>query len=156
MHFSLRYLALILCLGSLNALAQASEFDQYLQEKNIINADYKIINASELNNILALLSAEDSKTLPLQIDQNTIIEQLHLDSQQTRLKGLISTPDFAQFEKDLGKKEVLKLIRNNLIQNCDVFFEHEYQRRNPYLIKLSLRSINNSYELEIKAKDCKF
>lgn len=133
----------------------ASEFDQYLQEKQIIDRQYKIQQKTELNEMLSVLSAEDSKTLPLQIDQNTIIEQLNLSADKTILKGLIITPDFAQFEQDLGRKEVLKMIRHNLLNNCAIFFEHEYQRVNPYTVELELSSENNQYEVEIKQKDCK-
>jgi len=67
---------------------------------------------------------------------------------------LIITPDFAQFEQDLGAKEVQKVIKKNVVQNCNIFFEHQYQRQNPYIIKLQLSSEKNSYDLELKQKDC--
>ena len=101
-----------------------------------------------------MLSAEDSKTLPLQIDQNTIIEQLQLTANKTTLKGMITTPDFSQFEKDLGRKEVLKVIRNNLLNNCQIFFEHRYQIVNPYKIELSLSSQTHTYNVDLSQKDC--
>lgn len=134
---------------------QATEFDQYLQSKNIIDERYKIQQAETLNEILSVLSAEDSKTLPLEIDHNTIIEQLNLYADHTDLKGIITTPDFAQFEQDLGHKQVEKLIKKNLVQNCNIFFEHEYQRSNPYSIKLQLSSESKNYVIELKQKDCK-
>ena len=136
------------------ASAQATEFDQYLKEKNIINDQFKIEDKKQLNEILAVLSAEDSKTLPLQIDQNSVIEQLELSANQTRLKGLITTPDFNQLEQDLGKKEVRQVIEKNLLNNCETFFEHEYQRVNPYSIDIQLSSDHDKYHFKISQKDC--
>lgn len=133
---------------------QASEFDEYLQSKNIIDQNFKIQQSQALNELLTVLSAEDSKTLPLEIDHNTIIEQLQLSTDKTELKGMIITPDFAQFEADLGRKEVQKLIMKNLVQNCPIFFEHEYQKKNPYLVEFDLSSEKNHYKLELKQKDC--
>ncbi len=135
---------------------QASEFDQYLQSKQIIDKNYKIIKPDTLNELLAVLSAEDSKTLPLEVDNNTVIEQLGLYANRTELKGLIITPDFTQFEQDLGHKEVKKLIMKNLIQSCNIFYEHHYQQKNPYTVFLKLTSAKNSYNLELKQADCGF
>ncbi|WP_180077435.1 MULTISPECIES: hypothetical protein [unclassified Acinetobacter] len=152
-----KYWALALLVGFSSATfsVHASEFDQYLQEKNIIDSKFKIQKKAELNELLAVLSAEDSRTLPLQIDQNTIIEQLQLSANKTTLKGLITTPDFSQFEKDLGRKEVMKMIRNNLLNNCEIFFEHRYQIENPYKVELSLSSQTQTYKTDISQKDCK-
>ena len=132
----------------------ATEFDQYLQDKKIIDQKFKIKDAKQLNELLEVLSAEDSRTLPLQIDQNTVIEKLQLSSSKTQLKGLIVTPDFEQFEQDLGRSEVQKIIKNNLVQNCDIFFEHQYQRANPYRILIDLSSSKQRYSIELKSKDC--
>ncbi|MDM1324538.1 MULTISPECIES: hypothetical protein [Acinetobacter] len=148
-------LALLVGFSSTTFSVHASEFDQYLQEKNIIDSKFKIQKKAELNELLAVLSAEDSRTLPLQIDQNTIIEQLQLSANKTTLKGLITTPDFSQFEKDLGRKEVMKMIRNNLLNNCEIFFEHRYQIENPYKVELSLSSQTQTYKTDISQKDCK-
>ena len=148
-------LALLAGFSSATFFVHASEFDQYLQEKNIIDSKFKIQKKAELNELLAVLSAEDSRTLPLQIDQNTIIEQLQLSANKTTLKGLITTPDFSQFEKDLGRKEVMKMIRNNLLNNCEIFFEHRYQIENPYKVELSLSSQTQTYKTDISQKDCK-
>src|SRR5690606_22642457 len=152
-----KYWAIALCAGwsSVAIQANASEFDQYLQEKAIIDGKFKIQKKTELNELLAVLSAEDSRTLPLQIDQNTIIEQLHLSANKTTLKGMIITPDFSQFEQDLGRREVTKVIRNNLLKNCDIFFEHRYQIANPYKVELSLSSQTQTYKTDISQKDCK-
>lgn len=145
-----------LCLAStlLSVQAFASEFDQYLQEKKILNSDFQIIDENSLNELLTVLSSEDSKTLPLEIDNNTIIEQLNLSAHQTELKGLIITPDFAQFETDLGNQKVEKIIRDNLLQNCAIFFEHQYQIKNPYQITLDLRSETKTYHMKISQQDC--
>lgn len=147
-------LALLAGFSSAALPVYASEFDQYLQGKGILDSKFKIEKKAELNELLAVLSAEDSKTLPLQIDQNTIIEQLQLTANKTTLKGMITTPDFSQFEKDLGRKEVLKVIRNNLLNNCQIFFEHRYQIVNPYKIELSLSSQTHTYNVDLSQKDC--
>ncbi|NHC04011.1 hypothetical protein G9F31_09535 [Acinetobacter sp. 187] len=136
------------------ATSQATEFDQYLKEKKILNDQYKIEDKKQLNEIPKVLSAEDSKTLPLQIDQNSLIEQLELSANQTILKGSITTPDFNQFEKDLGKKDIRKMIEKNLLNNCDVLFEHEYQRVNPYSIAIELKSDHDQYDFKVTQKDC--
>ncbi|KGT46195.1 MULTISPECIES: hypothetical protein [Acinetobacter] len=149
------FAALGLGLGIISTAIHASEFDQYLQQKQIINSKYKIKKKAELNELLAVLSAEDSKTLPLQIDQNTVIEQLKLTADKTELKGLIITPDFAQFEQDKGTKEVTSLIRKNLLNNCAIFYEHQYQLQNPYKVSLELSSTTQTYDVEITQKDCK-
>ena len=107
------------------------------KEKAFWTASLKLRKA-ELNELLTVLSAEDSKTLPLQIDHNTIIEQLQLTANKTTLKGMITTPDFSQFEKDLGRKEVLKVIRNNLLNNCQIFLNIAI--RSSILIKSNLVS----------------
>lgn len=138
----------------LSAPVLATEFDQYLQDKQIIDHKFKIKNSKQLNDLLTVLSAEDSRTLPLQIDQNTVIEKLHLSSSKTQLTGLIVTPDFEQFERDLGRAEVQNLIKKNLSQNCEIFFEHEYQRANPYRIVLNLSSAQHQYAVELSLRDC--
>ncbi|WP_374665765.1 hypothetical protein [Acinetobacter sp.] len=155
MHLKKIGLCLTALLSSALFQTQASEFDQYLQSKQIIDTNFKIQQPKQLDELLGVLSAEDSKTLPLEIDHNTIIEQLNLSSKKTELKGMIITPDFAQFEEELGTKEVQKLIKKNLLHNCKVFFEHEYQKNNPYIVELSLSSEKNTYELKITQKDCR-
>ncbi len=64
------------------------------KKKILLTANLKFQKKAELNELLAVLSAEDSRTLPLQIDQNTIIEQLQLSANKTTLKGMIITPRF--------------------------------------------------------------
>ena len=153
MHFLKKSLILSLSLF-VTLPALATEFDQYLQQQQILDQNFKIKDSTQLNALLNVLSAEDSRTLPLQIDQNTVIEQLKLKSDMTELKGLIVTPDFAQFERDLGRKEVHEFIQRNLSQNCDIFFEHEYQRVNPYRVVLNLSSQQQQYQVELQREDC--
>lgn len=140
--------------GLLSMSVLATEFDQYLQQQHIIDQKFKIKKSKQLDELLNVLSAEDSRTLPLQIDQNTIIKELQLSSRQTELTGLIITPDFEQFERDLGRAEVQDLIKKNLRQNCDIFFEHEYQRANPYRVVIHMSSSQQKYTVELQAKDC--
>lgn len=153
MHFLKKSLILSLSLF-VTLPALATEFDQYLQQQQILDQNFKIKDSAQLNALLTVLSAEDSRTLPLQIDQNTVIEQLKLKSDMTELKGLIVTPDFAQFERDLGRKEVHEFIQRNLSQNCDIFFEHEYQHVNPYRVVLNLSSQQQQYQVELQREDC--
>jgi hypothetical protein len=145
-----------LCLGSifLSVPVFASEFDQYLQEKKILDAEFKIIDQNALNELLAVLSAEDSKTLPIQVDSNTLIEELQLYHDHTRLKGRITTPDFSQFEKTLSGEEVQKIVWDGLLKNCNILFEHEYQRTNPYKVQLALTSETNQYDVDISQQEC--
>ena len=77
------FTALTLGISFLSSQVNASEFDQYLQQQQIIDSKFKIKKKAELNEMLAVLSAEDSKTLPLQIDHNTIIERLKLTANKT-------------------------------------------------------------------------
>lgn len=148
----------ISCTFALCAIASslyATEFDQFLQQQKIIDQDFKIQDKKQLNEILEVLSAEDSKTLPIKIDQNLIIEQFNLTANKSVIKGLIITPDFTQFELEMGSTEVKKLIQNNIQKNCAIFFEHQYQIANPYKVEFELSSSEKSYELELTQKDCK-
>lgn len=145
-----------LCLALTSLSTAASEFDQYLQEKKIIDAQFKIIDEKALNELLAVLSAEDSRTLPMQVDNNTSIEQLQLLHDRTLLKGRITTPDFNQFEQSSSSEDIQKIIWDNVLKNCDLLFEHQYQRANPYQIQLKLLSETNLYNVDISQQDCKF
>lgn len=157
MRLKFHTLCLTLLFGLNHAHAtpiHATEFDQYLQHKDIIDENFKIKNKKELNELLAGLSAEDSKTLPLQVDQNTVIEQLKMTANQTTLKGLITTPDFNQLEQDLGKKEIKQVILKNLLNNCNILFEHQYQKSNSYRAEIELSSDHDQYQFSINRKDC--
>lgn len=136
--------------------AQGSEFDQYLIEKNILDSQFKIKNKTALNEILLAMSEEDSRTLPYQVDQNMIMEKMTSNAEHIQIEGVITTSDFEQFEKDIGIKAVKDLIKKNSLQNCDLLFEHTFQRVNPYDLNLKLVSSDQFYDIHIKNSECKF
>lgn len=150
---------MMLCLSTIflcaYSQAHATEFDQYLQQQQLIDEKFKIKNLQGLNEILMIMSLEDSRTLPLQIDQNIVIEKLHLQADRTELEGQIITPDFQQFEQQFGQKEVQKILHNKLLNHCDIFFEHGYQRKNRYTVTVKLDSPSQSYLFTVPQRDCK-
>ena len=150
------FLGLICCSASVHLLASPTEFDQYLINKQILNNDFKIKNTQALNEILDVISVEDSRTLPFQVDQNMLMEQYNLRADHVEIQGIITTPDFAQFEQSIGVKEVKQLIKKNTLQSCHLLFEHEFQRKNPYAVKLVLASEKETYQLTIPNTECKF
>lgn len=150
------FLGLICGCFSAHLLASPTEFDQYLIDKQIINHNFKIKNEPALNEILEVISAEDSRTLPIQIDQNMLIEQYQLSADHVDIRGIITTADFSQFEQEIGTKEVKQLIKKSTLQNCHLLFEHEFQRKNPYAVKLTLASEKEIYQLSIQNTECKF
>lgn len=159
----MRLLSLALAIGSLtiantvySADVKGTEFDQYLIEKNILDANFKIKNKIALNEILLAMGEEDSRTLPYQVDQNMIMEKMTSDSEHIHIEGVISTSNFEQFEKDVGIKTVKNLIKNNSLQNCKLLFEHMFQRVNPYDLNLKLASGDQVYDINIKNSECKF
>jgi len=159
----MRLLSLALAIGSLtiantvySADVKGTEFDQYLIEKNILDANFKIKNKIALNEILLAMGEEDSRTLPYQVDQNMIMEKMTSDSEHIHIEGVISTSNFEQFEKDVGIKTVKNLIKNNSLQNCELLFEHMFQRVNPYVLSLKLASSDQVYDINIKNSECKF
>ena len=159
----MRLLSLALAIGSLtiantvySADVKGTEFDQYLIEKNILDANFKIQNKIALNEILLAMGEEDSRTLPYQVDQNMIMEKMTSDSEHIHIEGVISTSNFEQFEKDVGIKTVKNLIKNNSLQNCELLFEHLFQRVNPYDLNLKLASSDQVYDINIKNSECKF
>ena len=151
---------IVLCLSSLllinSVQAKTTELDQYLVKKQILDQTYKIKDTKALNEILDVISDEDSRTMPFQADQNTLIEQLRLYADHIDIQGIITTPDFIQFAEDIGDKKVKLLIKQNLIQNCHLFFEHEFQRVNPYYVAIKLSSDNKNYHMKIKNNECQF
>ncbi|WP_407304378.1 hypothetical protein [Acinetobacter sp.] len=152
---SLKIIVLYLSSLLLATSTQATEFDQYLVKKQILDQTYKIKDTKALNEILDVINSEDSRTMPYQVDQNTVIEQLRLYTDHIDLQGIITTSDFTQFAEDLGDKKVKNLIKKNLMQNCHLFFEHEFQRINPYHVAIKLSSDNKNYKLKIKNDECK-
>ena len=142
------------CSLAIASTTQATEFDDYLKQEKMVDKNFKIQNIKALNELLAIISAEDSRTLPLQIDHNTVIQKLNLRADRTELEGKIITPDFNQFEKDLGRDRVQNMIEKNLLSNCDIFFEHQYQRVNSYTVQLKLKSNQHQYQVTVNQKDC--
>lgn len=139
-----------------HANPSGTEFDQYLIGKNILDSQFKIKNKTALNEILLAMSEEDSRTLPYQVDQNMRLEKMLSTSEKMSLEGSITTPDFAQFEKDVGLKKVHELIKSNSLQQCKTLFEHQFQRVNPYHIELNLLSSTQNYQISINNNECKF
>lgn len=145
-----------LLLSSMCAITQATELDDYLIQQKIISADYKIKNNKKLTEVLTYLSDEDSRTLPLQIDQNTLIEKLLLYPNYIEIEGIITSPDFKQFAQSLNTQDIKKLFTDNLIKNCDQLFEHQFQRVNPYEVRMKLSTDEKQYSVELKNSACQF
>lgn len=145
-----------LLLSSMCAITQATELDDYLIQQKIISADYKIKNNKKLTEVLTYLSDEDSRTLPLQIDQNTLIEKLRLYPNYIEIEGIITSPDFKQFAQSLNIQDIKKLFTDNLIKNCDQLFEHQFQRLNPYEVRMKLSTNEKQYSVELKNSQCQF
>ena len=134
----------------------ASELDDYLVEKNILSKDYSIKNQTALSEVLTALSEEDSRVLPVQIDQNTLIEQMKIGPSQLDIQGIITSADFSQFAKSIGKTKTHQVLSNGLLENCALVFEHQFQRVNPYKVNMTLSSDQEVYHIEIKNSQCKF
>jgi len=137
-------------------LSYATELDNYLIQKNLIDENYKIKDQKNLDDVLTALSQEDSRVFPIQIDQNTVIEQMHLYHDHLDLQGLITSTDFNQFANSVGKEQTQQFLIKGMIENCHLIFENEFQRRNPYYVKMKLVSEQKIYELKIKNEQCKF
>ncbi|WP_228257059.1 hypothetical protein [Acinetobacter piscicola] len=121
-----------------------------------MDANYKIKNNQRLKDVLSYLSDEDSRTLPLQIDQNTLIEKLRLYPNYIEIEGIITSPDFKQFSQDMSSKEIKKLFTDNLTKNCAHLFEHQFQRVNPYEVRMKLSTDDKQYSVELKNSSCQF
>lgn len=143
-------------LVSLPVYAQPSELDQALVQQDILDAQYKIRNVLALNEILGALNEEDSRTLPYQVDQNTVLEQVQLHADHIDIQGLIITPDFEQFVQDVGNHQVKHLLHQAMLNNCHRFFEHEFQKVNPYQLNMTLNSEKQIYRLAMLNSECKF
>ena len=156
MHYKIIFLSLSTLLLSHTVQAEPTELDQYFINQQILDQSYKIKNRKALNEILTVMSDEDSRVMPYQVDQNTVIEELRLYAYHMNIQGLITTPDFSQFAADMGDKTVKKLLKDNLIANCHLLFEHEFQRFNPYQVAVKLSSADKSYALKIENHECQF
>ncbi|WP_234114898.1 hypothetical protein [Acinetobacter towneri] len=138
------------------AYAKPSELDQYLVQQKILSADYKIQNAVALNEILDVISDEDSRTMPYQVDQNTVIEQSTATDKQINIRGMIISPDFTQFVESTGYNNVKNMIKQNLIHNCESIFEHQFQRVNPYVLNLKLSAEKTQFNVHLANNECQF
>ena len=136
--------------------AKPSELDQYLVQHDILTVDYKIKNVTALNEILDVISDEDSRTMPYQVDQNTVIEQRTTTDKQINIRGMIISPDFTQFVESTGYNNVKNMIKQNLIHNCDSMFEHQFQRVNPYVLNLQLSAEKTQFNVLLPNSECKF
>lgn len=145
-----------LFLGAFCTTAQATELDDYLVENKIIDTHFKIKNSQKLAEILTYLSDEDSRTLPLQIDQNTLIEKLRLYPHYIEIEGIITSQDFKQFSQNMTTQEIKKLFTDNLTKNCHQLFEHQFQRVNPYEVRMKLSTQEKQYAVELKNSQCHF
>lgn len=143
----------IFSISSLTTSSFASEVDEYLQQKNIIDAQYKIINKQYLKDVLSALNDEDSRILPIQVDQNTIIEKMQLHTDHIEIQGLITSEDFAQ---STGQEKTKQLLTEGLLDNCSSIFNHEFQRKNPYAANITLTSQKKSYQINLKNTQCTF
>lgn len=137
-------------------MAAPTELDTYLQKKKILDTQFKIQDTQALNELLTAISEEDSRTLPFQVDQNMLMEKYQVRAEHVDIEGIITTPDFAQFEKSVGAKEVKKLMKKNTLQNCPLLFENQFQRNNTYSVNLKLVSTDHVYSFSIKNSECKF
>jgi len=143
-------------LSSFTLYAQPTSLDQYLIQERIISSDYKITNKNRLNDVLQALSEENSRVLPYQVDENTVLEQVMSYADHIEVQGLIVTPDFRQFAQSVGQNKVEQLFRKGVINNCSHFFEHEFQRVNPYELNMTLNSDYGRYQIKMKNTQCKF
>ncbi|WP_180178561.1 hypothetical protein [Acinetobacter sp. YH01005] len=149
-------LALGLSLSTFSFAGEPSELDQYLVKKGILDAAYQIKNKAALDEILSAISDEDSRTLPFQVDQNMLMEKMEVSADKIEIEGIITTPDFTQFAESVGQQQVKQLIKKNSLQNCELLFEHQFQRVNPYVLEMDLSSPQQKYEIKIHNAECKF
>lgn len=124
--------------------------------KKNINSNYKITNKTALNELLAAISDEDSRILPLQIDQNTLIEKMRMNSTSLDIIGVITSENFTQFAKASGQQKIQKLLTEGMIENCDQIFPNEFQRNNPYIADITLNTQTSNYQIHLKSSQCTF
>ena len=72
------------------------------------------------------------------------------------LQGLITSTDFDQFSKSVGQEKTQQYLMKGMIENCHLIFENEFQRKNPYYVKMKLSSDHKSYEIKVNNDQCKF
>lgn len=156
MNFKIISSSITTLLLSLSIQSYATELDDYFIQNQLIEQNYKIKDSKNLDDVLNALSDEDSRVLPVQIDQNTVIEKIRLYHDHIDLEGLITSENFKQFADSLGKEKTQQFLMQGMLENCGLIFENEFQRRNPYYVKMKLSSAEKVYELKLKNDQCQF
>ncbi|WP_151752307.1 hypothetical protein [Acinetobacter bereziniae] len=156
MNFKIISPSITTLLLSLSIQSYATELDDYLIQNQLIEQNYKIKDSKNLDDVLNALSDEDSRVLPVQIDQNTVIEKIRLYHDHIDLEGLITSENFKQFSDSMGKEKTQQFLMQGMLENCGLIFENEFQRRNPYYVKMKLSSAEKVYELKLKNDQCQF
>ena len=156
MNFKIISSSITTLLLSLSIQSYATELDDYFIQNQLIEQNYKIKDSKNLDDVLNALSDEDSRVLPVQIDQNTVIEKIRLYHDHIDLEGLITSENFKQFADSMGKEKTQQFLLKGMLENCGLIFENEFQRRNPYYVKMKLSSAEKVYELKLKNDQCQF
>ena len=156
MNFKIISSSITTLLLSLSTQSYATELDDYLIKNQLIEQNYKIKDSKNLDDVLNALSDEDSRVLPVQIDQNTVIEKIRLYHDHIDLEGLITSENFKQFSDSMGQEKTQQFLMQGMQENCHLIFENEFQRHNPYYVKMKLSSAQKVYELKLKNDQCKF
>ncbi|MDQ9818947.1 hypothetical protein RFY44_08635 [Acinetobacter bereziniae] len=156
MNFKIISSSITTLLLSLSIQSYATELDDYFIQNQLIEQNYKIKDSKNLDDVLNALSDEDSRVLPIQIDQNTVIEKIRLYHDHIDLEGLITSENFKQFADSMGKEKTQQFLMQGMLENCGLIFENEFQRRNPYYVKMKLSSAEKVYELKLKNDQCQF
>ncbi|ENW01010.1 hypothetical protein KTJ16_02075 [Acinetobacter bereziniae] len=156
MNFKIISSSITTLLLSLSIPSYATELDDYLIQNQLIEQNYKIKDSKNLDDVLNALSDEDSRVLPVQIDQNTVIEKIRLYHDHIDLEGIITSENFKQFSDSMGKEKTQQFLMQGMLENCGLIFENEFQRRNPYYVKMKLSSAEKVYELKLKNDQCQF
>ncbi|MBJ8443737.1 hypothetical protein [Acinetobacter bereziniae] len=156
MNFKIISSSITTLLLSLSIQSYATELDDYFIQNQLIEQNYKIKDSKNLDDVLNALSDEDSRVLPVQIDQNTVIEKIRLYHDHIDLEGLITSENFKQFADSMGKEKTQQFLMQGMLENCGLIFENEFQRRNPYYVKMKLSSAEKVYELKLKNDQCQF
>ncbi len=156
MNFKIISSSITTLLLSLSIQSYATELDDYFIQNQLIEQNYKIKDSKNLDDVLNALSDEDSRVLPVQIDQNTVIQKIRLYHDHIDLEGLITSENFKQFADSMGKEKTQQFLMQGMLENCGLIFENEFQRRNPYYVKMKLSSAEKVYELKLKNDQCQF
>ena len=156
MNFKIISLSITTFLLTQSIPSYATELDDYLIQNQLIEQNYKIKDSKNLDDVLNALSDEDSRVLPIQIDQSTVIEKIRLYHDHIDLEGLITSENFKQFADSMGKEKTQQFLMQGMLENCGLIFENEFQRRNPYYVKMKLSSAEKVYELKLKNDQCQF